>query len=104
MKNNLRDLSLNAETANRVRTFLLERCHFETYRDVDTEKSGFWVKKTINGLHLALGIYVMPGRGISVNMNSMEEYRVLEGAPIIAAVIKVIETFVVPKYGKDWMK
>lgn len=102
MKNNLKDLATNANTLLEIREKLLAGCGFETYRDVDEENSGFWVKKEIEGKRAAIGLYVLPGRGISVNINTMERYEVLKGAPTFQQVMEKIDQFMTELYVKDW--
>lgn len=102
MKNNLKDLATNANTLLEVREKLLDVHGFDTYRDVDTENSGYWVKKDIKDRRAAVGLYVLPGRGISVNINTMERYEVLNGAPTFQQVMEKIDQFMTDLYGRDW--
>lgn len=102
MKNNLLDLAKNANTLLEVRDKLLGDCEFEAYRDVDTEKEGFWVKKAIGDKRAAIGLYLKTGRGISVNINTLERYEVLEGTPSFREVMDKIGQFMTELYGKGW--
>lgn len=95
MKNNLLDLRKNINTILEVRDKLLEMECLE-YRDVDIETTGYWVKVPVltkDGEHknAALGIYVNPGKGISVNFNSMQFYKKLPGTPSYDEVMDAID-------------
>jgi hypothetical protein len=96
MKNNLLDLKTNIDTILAVREKLLGDWECLQYRDVDTESSGYWVKVPVltkEGEHknAALGIYVYPGKGITVNFNSMEFFRKLTGVPTYKEVMGAID-------------
>ena len=95
MTNNLLDLKTNIDTLLAVREKLLGDWDCLKYRDVDTESSGYWVKVPVltkDGEHknAALGIYVYPGKGITVNFNSMEFYKKLPGVPSYEEVLDAI--------------
>lgn len=95
MTNNLLDLKTNIETILEVRDKLLGDWECLQYRDVDTETSGYWVKVPVltkEGEHenAALGIYVCPDKGITVNFNSMEFYKRLNGVPTYKEVMVAI--------------
>lgn len=95
MKNNLLELRENIDTILEVRDKLLGDMDCLKYRDVDTETTGYWVKVPVlvNGEHknAALGIYVNPGKGISVNFNSMQFYKKLPGTPSYEEVMDMID-------------
>ena len=96
MKNNLLDLKINIDTILSVRDKLLGDMECLEYRDVDVETSGYWVKVPVltkDGEHknAALGIYVYPGKGITVNVNSMEFYKKLTGTPSYEDVMKAFD-------------
>jgi hypothetical protein len=95
MKNNLLELRENIDTILEVRDKLLGDMDCLKYRDVDTENTGYWVKVPVlvNGEHknAALGIYVNPGKGISVNFNSMQFYKKLPGTPSYDEVMDTID-------------
>lgn len=96
MTNNLLDLKTNIDTILSVRDKLLGDWECLQYRDVDTESSGYWVKVPVlteDGEHknAALGIYVYPGKGITVNFNSMEFYKKLTGVPSYESVMDAID-------------
>lgn len=96
MKNNLLDLKINIDTILEVRDKLLGDWECLQYRDVDTETSGYWVKVPVltkDGEHenAALGIYVYPGKGITINFNSMEFFRKLPGASTYEQVMDTID-------------
>ena len=96
MTNNLLDLKTNIETILAVREKLLVDWECLQYRDVDTESSGYWVKVPVltkDGEHknAALGIYLHPGKGITVNFNSMEFYKKLKGVPSYEDVMDTID-------------
>lgn len=96
MKNNLLDLKTNIDTILSVRDKLLGDMECLEYRDVDVESSGYWVKVPVltkEGEHknAALGIYVYPGKGITVNFNSMEFYKKLTGVPSYESVMDAID-------------
>ena len=95
MTNKLLDLKTNIDTILAVREKLLGDWECLQYRDVDTESSGYWVKVPVltkDGEHknAALGIYVYPGKGITVNFNSMEFYKKLSGVPSYEDVMNAI--------------
>lgn len=95
MTNNLLNLKTNIDTILSVREKLLGDWECLQYRDVDTESSGYWVKVPVltkDGEHknAALGIYVQPGKGITVNFNSMEFYKKLPGVPSYETVMNTI--------------
>ena len=96
MTNNLLDLKTNIDTILSVRDKLLGDWECLQYRDVDVESSGYWVKVPVltkDGEHknAALGIYVYPGKGITVNFNSMEFYKKLTGTPSYKEVMAAID-------------
>ena len=96
MTNNLLDLKNNIDTILTVREKLLDDWECLKYRDVDTESSGYWVKVPVltkDGEHknAALGIYVYPGKGITVNFNSMEFYKKLKGVSSYEDVMAAID-------------
>ena len=96
MKNNLLDLIENINTILEVRDKLLGDMECLEFRDVDTETTGgYWVKVPVlvNGEHknASLGIYVLPGKGISVNFNSMQFYKKLPGTPSYEEVMDTID-------------
>lgn len=96
MTNNLLILKNNIDTILAVRDKLLGDWECLQYRDVDEESSGYWVKVPVltkEGEHknAALGIYVQPGKGISVNFNSMQFYKKLAGASTYDQVIDTIK-------------
>lgn len=96
MKNNLLDLRTNIDTILAVRDKLLGDMECLEYRDVDVENTGYWVKVPVltkDGEHknAALGIYVYPGKGITVNFNSMEFYKKLQGVPSYEEVMDTID-------------
>lgn len=96
MTNNLLDLKINIDTILEVRDKLLGDWECLQYRDVDVETSGYWVKVPVltkDGEHknAALGIYVYPGKGITVNFNSMEFYKKLTGTPSYKEVMDAID-------------
>lgn len=96
MTNNLLDLKTNIDTVLAVREKLLGDWECLQYRDVDTENNGYWVKVPVltkDGEHknAALGIYVYPGKGITVNFNSMEFYKKLTGVPSYEDVMDAID-------------
>ncbi len=95
MKNNLLDLRDNIDTILEVREKLLGDMDCLEYRDVDTETTGYWVKVPVihNGEHknAALAIYVLPGKGISVNFNTMQFYKKLPGTPSYDEVMDTID-------------
>lgn len=95
MKNNLLDLRKNIDTILAVRDKLLGDWECLQYRDIDTENNGYWVKVPVltkDGEHenAALGIYLYPGKGITVNFNSMEFYKKLKGVPSYEDVMDAI--------------
>jgi len=102
MKNNILDLQKNCGTILRVRETLLNDCNFQKFRDVDTENTGYWVKKQIDGRVCNLGIYVRPGDGISVNVNTFEKRGLLPGAPEFEAVMDMIDKFLTELFGDGW--
>lgn len=96
MTNNLLDLKTNIDTILTVREKLLGDWECLQYRDVDTESSGYWVKVPVltkDGEHknASLGIYLHPGKGITVNFNSMEFYKKLTGVPSYEDVMDTID-------------
>lgn len=96
MTNNLLDLKNNIDTILAVREKLLGDWECLQYRDVDTESSGYWVKVPVltkDGEHknAALGIYVHPGKGITVNFDSMKFYKKLTGVPSYEYLMDTIE-------------
>lgn len=96
MTNNLLNLKKNIDTILSVRDKLLGDWECLQYRDVDEETSGYWVKVPVitkDGEHknAALGIYVQPGKGITVNFNSVEFYKKLQGVPSYESVMDTIE-------------
>lgn len=97
MTNNLLDLKNNIDTILAVRDKLLDDWDCLPYRDVDVETSGYWVKVPVltkDGEHLnaALGIYVYPPvKGITVNFNTMEFFKRLEGVPSYEEVMEAID-------------
>ena len=96
MTNNLLNLKTNIDTILSVRDKLLGDMECLQYLDVDTESSGYWVKVPVlteDGEHknAALGIYVYPGKGITVNFNSMEFYKKLPGVPSYESVMDTID-------------
>lgn len=96
MTNNLLDLKTNIDTILAVRDKLLGDWECLQYRDVDTETSGYWVKVPVltkEGEHenAALGIYLYPGKGITVNFNTMEFYKKLKGVPSYEEVMDTID-------------
>ena len=104
MKNNLLDLAKNANTLLEVREKLLSDCKFEAFRDVNTEEEGFWVRKEIGSKRAAIALSIKAGRGISVNVNSLERYEVLEGTPSMKEVMDKIDEFMTELYGNGWEK
>jgi hypothetical protein len=96
MTNNLLDLKTNIDTILAVRDKLLGDWECLQYRDVDTETSGYWVKVPVltkEGEHknAALAIYVYPGKGITVNFNTMGFYKKLTGVPSYEQVMDTID-------------
>lgn len=96
MINNLLDLRNNIDTILSVRDKLLGDWGCLQYRDVDEETNGYWVKVPVltkDGEHknAALGIYVYPAKGITVNFNTMEFYKKLTGVPSYKEVIDAID-------------
>jgi hypothetical protein len=95
-KNNLLDLRNNIDVVLQVRDKLLGDMECLQFRDVDEEPNGYWVKVPVidkDGEHknASLGIYVYPGKGITVNFNSMQFFRKLPGASTYEQVMDTID-------------
>lgn len=94
MKNNLLDLRTNIDTVLTVREELCDNYSAKPYpdRDVDTESLGYWLKMpSADGESWsAVGIYIKPGVGISVNINTRAFYKLINGVPSSDEVLNVL--------------
>ena len=90
--NHLQNLIENATAILAARQELTDH-NWVSYRDVDTETQGFWLKKAGPEGWEYIGVHLRDGKGVSVNLNGMREYEVLGPVTTKEAIIAKIEEF-----------
>lgn len=105
MKNLLLDLINNSKTILSVREKLLSDCGFKPHHDVDTESTGFWLKKEIFPAEVCyIAVYVRPGQGVYVKIDRPIKYKTFEGTPSFEEIMGQIDQFMTEIYGEGWDK
>jgi len=105
MKNLLLDLVNNTNTILSVREKLLSDCGFKAHIDVDTEATGFWLKKEVFPAEVCyIGVHVRPGQGVYLKIDSPIKYKNFEGTPSFEEIMGQIDEFMKEIYGEGWDK
>lgn len=105
MKNNLLDLINNSKTILDVREKLLKDCYFKPHHDVDTEATGFWLKKEILPADICyIALYVKPGQGVYLKIDRPIKTKTFEGTPSFEEIMGQIDEFLTEIYGEGWDK
>lgn len=118
MKNLILDLINNSNTLLAVREKLIFNCGFQTYHDVDTDATGFWVKKEVLPADICyIGLHVNPGQGVYLKIDPRIDYKrsadimarsikykTFEGTPSFEDIMGQIDQFMKEIYCEGWDK
>lgn len=88
----LQNLISNATAIIDVRKALIEH-GWIAYRDPDRETRGFWLKKPNGDGFAYIGVFLVSDGGVSVNLNTMEEYEEIKPVASTDAILSKIEEF-----------